>query len=676
MQMTVSTIRRLALALCSLAGVLVLAGAAGGASTAAAAQLSWSASIQVDESGGTPSAIACPSEGLCVAVDSAGMVFHMSNPLAPSSAWSKASKIPSAAHLTAVSCASESLCVAVDDEGQAFASTNPAGSGGTWKSKEIDGSSPLTGISCPSTGLCVAVDREGRAIESTNPGAASPSWTPRSIDSGTALKAVSCPSESLCVAVDAAGRVLASGQPASASSWPVGFFDGLGEPVAISCPSTGLCVAVDSAGDVLASADPGAGNTWSSTPNLTGEPLAVSCASTGLCAFTTRAGSAFAGDDPTAAPPAWTPAGADHTALPDVACLPAGACLALDASGGFVRGLVPAPAVSSPTATEVTPTEATLNGTIDPNGGNLSQCTVLYGPTAAYGPSAPCTTTPTPAAGAQAVHARIAGLAAGTAYHFTLLATNAGGTSVATDATFTTAKAVSVVTPYPSISGVPGVGERMYCNPGVPSNTTATVAYQWVRDTTAIAKATNSSYVIQSADAKHHLQCRVTTTDAAGSVTAGSAFVAVPATGIIAAVGETKIARLTSSGPVLSIPVTCSQQAAGGCTIAIRTTSVQTVRVGKATRRETLTLATGKTHLTRGQRRTIKLTLNATGRRLLAKSHLLHVQVAITGTVIGALQAKLATTALTMRASAAHSSRHTSGHAARRASRPSPGPGR
>jgi hypothetical protein len=662
MQMTVSKIRTIvgfALAIALPCTVNV------GATPAGAAQLNWSGPTPVDEP--TPNAIACPSEGLCVAVDSGGMVLHTSNPLAPSPAWSKASKIPSASPLTAVSCAAEGLCVAVDDEGQAFASTTPAGGGGTWKSKEIDGKTPLTSVSCPSSGLCVAVDREGRALTSTDPWASSPTWTPRTIDSGTALKAVSCPSESLCVAVDADGRVLASGSPASASSWPTGFFDGLGEPVAISCPSTALCVAVDSAGDVLASADPGAGNpTWSSTAHLAGEPLAVSCTSTGLCAFTTHAGTVFAGDDPTAAPPSWTPTGGDGADLPDIACLSAGACLGLDANGGFARGLVPAPGVLSAPASEVSATEATLNATVAPNDGTLSQCEILYGPTNAYGQNVPCSTTPTPSGGSQSVHARVSGLAADSGYHFALLATNPGGTAVSSDATFTTLEAVTVVTPYPSISGVPGVGERMYCNPGVPTNTTATVAYQWVRDTTVIAKATNSSYVIQSADAKHHLQCRVTTTDAAGSATAGSAFVAVPATGIIAAVGETKIARLTSSGPVLSIPVTCSQQAAGGCTIAIRTTSVQTVRVGKATRRETLTLATGKTHLTRGQRRTIKLTLNATGRRLLAKSHLLHVKVAITGTVIGALQAKLATSTLTMHASSAHAARRASAHPAQR----------
>ncbi|HTR89493.1 MAG TPA: hypothetical protein VMG62_05225, partial [Solirubrobacteraceae bacterium] len=262
----------------------------------------------------------------------------------------------------------------------------------------------------------------------------------------------------------------------------------------------------------------------------------------------------------------------------------------------------------------------------------------------------------------------ITGLAANSTYHFALQARNAGGSTTSPDAVFTTTRAVGVVTPYPSISGVPGVGERLYCNPGVPSGAAATIAYSWVRDSTPIAKATSSAYKVQSADAKHHLQCLVTATDAAGSVTGHSAFVAVPATGIVAAAGETRIARLSSSGAVLSIPVTCSPQAAGGCAIAIRVTVTQTVRVGRASRHVTLRLAGGATHMARAQKRTIKLTLDTAGRRLLAKRHVLRVKIEVRGTVIGALQARLASTSLTMRASAARPATRSSGHAAARTS--------
>ena len=637
-----------------------------GATPAGAAQLNWSGPTQADESGGTPSAIACPSESLCVGVDSAGAILHTGDPLDSSPSWGKA-KSGSVTGLTAISCPSSSLCVAVGEHGDALNSTNPSGGNGAWNHESLPGGPILTGVSCPSAGLCVAVDSQGSAFTTTDPTATTPSWSEHPIDSGTALKSVACPSESLCVAVDADGNVLTTTSPAGGGSWSAAR-RAFGELIALSCPSTGLCVAADSIGDILASANPGAAHpTWNTTLGLAGEPLAVSCAATELCAIATHGGGVLASYDPTAAEPFSPAVPADHTALPDIACVPAGACLALDAGGGFVRGLVPKPEAVSAPASEVSATEATLNATVAPNDGTLSQCEILYGPTVAYGQSAPCASTPSPSGGSQSVHARVSGLAADSAYHFALLATNPGGTAVSADATFTTLKAVSLVTPYPSISGVPGVGERMYCNPGVPSGSTATLAYQWVRDSTPIAKATNSSYVIQSADAKHHLQCRVTTTDAAGSITAGSAFVAVPATGIVAAVGETKIARLTSSGPVLSVPVTCSQQAAGGCSISIRiTAAVIQTRPHRASRHVTLTLASGQTHLKRGERRTIKLTLNATGRRLLAKSHLLHVKVAITGTVIGALQAKLATTALTMRATSAHAAGRASAHPAQR----------
>ncbi len=627
--------------------------AALGASTAwAAAPLQWSAPTSVD-AGQSPSAIACPSEQLCVAADRTGHVLHTTDP-ATSSSWSKPAKLTSSP-LTALACASATLCVAVDEGGEGFASASPAGSASGWHEADIHGSAALTGVSCPSSDLCVAVDRSGDTLTSNDPSASIPTWRKAEIDPGQELKAISCPSESLCVAVDAAGRTLSSGDPAAASpGWQTRAIDPVSEPVvAISCPTAGLCVALDSSGDALASADPGAANpTWSSTEvYLGGEPATVSCATSGLCVMLDPAGGALASDSPTAGIPAWSGSTGDPGAAPaGISCLPAGLCVAIDTSGQVLTALVPAPAVTSTAAIEVSSGEATLTGAVDPRDAALQECRFEYGPTAAYGQSVACAAMPSPAGGPQIVSARISALAAASAYHFRILAVSAGGTSAGADETLTTAKPVSVVQPHPSISGVPGVGERLYCNTGIQSGATVTVAYAWVRDTTAIAHATSSSYVVQSADAKHHLQCRVTATDSAGSATVGSGFVAVPATGVLAAAGETKVAKLLFSGAIVRVPVTCSSQAPRGCSISIRITITQT-RSGKPVRHVTVTLASAAVHMKRGERRTIRLELDAAGRRLLAHKRRLVVKVSVNGTVIGALKASLATATLTLRAS-------------------------
>jgi hypothetical protein len=96
------------------------------------------------------------------------------------------------------------------------------------------------------------------------------------------------------------------------------------------------------------------------------------------------------------------------------------------------------PIVSTGAATAVTTTSATLHGTVNPD--NLpTTYHFQYGTTTAYGHS-----TPSLSAGSDyavhAVAAAISGLAPGTTYHFRIVATNATGTSVGVDRTFTTLK--------------------------------------------------------------------------------------------------------------------------------------------------------------------------------------------------------------------------------------------
>jgi hypothetical protein len=94
------------------------------------------------------------------------------------------------------------------------------------------------------------------------------------------------------------------------------------------------------------------------------------------------------------------------------------------------------PVVVSGSATELRETAVRLNGTVNPENEEVS-CTFEYGPTEAYGSSAPCTPSPSGIAPV-AVSAAISGLERVTTYHWRLTATNANGTSHGADGTFTT----------------------------------------------------------------------------------------------------------------------------------------------------------------------------------------------------------------------------------------------
>jgi hypothetical protein len=80
-------------------------------------------------------------------------------------------------------------------------------------------------------------------------------------------------------------------------------------------------------------------------------------------------------------------------------------------------------------ASAVAQTFATLNATVNPNGGAVEDCHFDYGITTSYGSSAPCTTHPGSGIGSVSVSAPAGGLAAGSNYYFRIVATNPGGTS-------------------------------------------------------------------------------------------------------------------------------------------------------------------------------------------------------------------------------------------------------
>src|SRR5208283_2351874 len=96
------------------------------------------------------------------------------------------------------------------------------------------------------------------------------------------------------------------------------------------------------------------------------------------------------------------------------------------------------PTVVTKAATSVTQTTATLTATVNPNGGNVTECKFEYGTTISYGSTASCASLPGSGTSPVAVSAAVASLTPNTTYHFRIVATNAGGTSKGSDETFKT----------------------------------------------------------------------------------------------------------------------------------------------------------------------------------------------------------------------------------------------
>jgi len=96
------------------------------------------------------------------------------------------------------------------------------------------------------------------------------------------------------------------------------------------------------------------------------------------------------------------------------------------------------PDVTTGVATSVTSTSATLNGSVNTDGVQVTDCHFEYGTTISYDKTAPCAET-VGSSGSVSVHADVSGLTLGETYHFRLVvASNANGSSAGGDLTFAT----------------------------------------------------------------------------------------------------------------------------------------------------------------------------------------------------------------------------------------------
>jgi len=117
------------------------------------------------------------------------------------------------------------------------------------------------------------------------------------------------------------------------------------------------------------------------------------------------------------------------------------------------------PALTPVAASAIGQGSATLNGSVNPNGGLVSDCHFEYGTSTSYGASLPCMPSPGGGSVAVMVSAQLEGLSANTAYHFRILATNPGGTIDGADQEFTTVPVPTLPPQGPGSQGtLPGQG--------------------------------------------------------------------------------------------------------------------------------------------------------------------------------------------------------------------------
>jgi hypothetical protein len=236
------------------------------------------------------------------------------------------------------------------------------------------------------------------------------------------------------------------------------------------------------------------------------------------------------------------------------------------------------PAATTRAATSASTTGASLNGSVNPHD---SQTTYHfdYGPSTSYGSQIPASDADVGSDNLDHPESQtLSGLTPGTTYHFRIVATNSVGATYGADQTFTTVA--------PASSGGTGTPAGSDSSSGTP-----------------------------------------------GRSTSGSGLAAAPAGTGTPSVGKAKIL-----GTTVTVPVRC---APGGpsCAVQLQVTVTETIRGGRViaitsrkttkTTRKVVVLGAARVTLAHGQSKTVRVLLNATGRRLPAKQHPLRAKVTV-----------------------------------------------
>jgi hypothetical protein len=571
----------------------------------------------VDPHNGGMTGVACPAQDECIAVDVTGheVMFDPSAPGTPTpqtvlSGGQEGSE-------PTVSCpVGTQQCTELDGFGGEL--TFDPQSPGSPNDTTIDRGAYLLDLACGSSAQCTALEQPG-PMEEVNLGQAtfnplSPGPpSPTVIEDNTSGTGLACPLPTQCTVTDGGNELTFNpGSPASPTGIPVE--TGGGEAEAIACSSPAQCTVVDNNGGEVTFNPQAPGTPARISVDGSGQDLiGLACPSAIQCTAITGFGGELTFDPQS--PESGTLTSIDAAGgTTSIACPAATQCTAVDSHGKAVTFDPQAP--SHATAPAVDPSGGGLLSVACPKQDacvavNDHNDAVVGDPTS----SAPWELEPVPGAGG-----------------LTAVACPSAGECVATDARgqeITGIDAAPVNTGLPTVAGGAVQGLILSATHGSWAYGPTRFAYQWEDCSsagvacTAIPGATAPTYRLAARDIGHTVRVRVLAANDVG----GGGPVSSAATRVVAGdVGVLVLYSAKASGAGVRARIGCRGLTGQSCRITTKLSVTERVKK----RRRSVPLGARTVTLKAGSRRTLKLALNRTGRRLLSRSRHLSVAVAAT----------------------------------------------
>jgi hypothetical protein len=322
-----------------------------------------------------------------------------------------------------------------------------------------------------------------------------------------------------------------------------------------------------------------------------------------------------------------------------------------------------APVVSATYGADpVAQTTATVSGTVNPNGDDVTDCHVDYGTTVGYGSTAPCAVLPGAGTTDVTVSAPLTSLSPNTVYHFRFVATNAGGTTRALDSNFTTTgrPAPTATTGSAGAISFDRATVSGSVNPNGVSTSCefqfgATAEYGYETNCTVIPGAGTGPVAVQGtvlglfpASTYHY---RVVATSASGETkgadqTFTSAPLPLPGNGSGSGSGPGNGTVTGQGAGILKLPSSVRVKA-GNAAIRLSCTGASacqgtlklTARIRNGRTTKSISVGKARVHVAAGTSANVTIRLSPAARRALRKSHSLKVAVKGAG-VAGTLKLK------------------------------------